>query len=54
VDEKGRLVQAMPLGHFLLRRTAYEIAFQNWSLDTKDHPRTILPPPGAAVAPSKR
>jgi len=50
VDEKGRLVQAAPLGRFLLRRTAYEIAFQNWSLDTKEHPRTILPPPGAVAA----
>ena len=50
VDEKGRLVQATPLGHFTLRRTAYEIAFQNWSLDTKEHPRAILPPPGAAAA----
>lgn len=54
VDEKGRLVQTMPLGHFLLRRTAYEIAFQNWSLDTKEHPRVILPPPGAVALPSKR
>jgi hypothetical protein len=49
VDEKGRLVQAAPLGQFTLRRTAYEIAFQNWSLDSKEHPRVILPPAGAAA-----
>jgi len=54
VDEKGRLVQTTPFGHFLLRRTAYEIAFQNWSLDSKEHPRSILPPPGAKTVPSKR
>jgi len=54
VDEKGRLVQAAPLGNFVLRRTAYEIAFQNWSLDSKEHPRVILPPPGAAAPPSRR
>lgn len=48
VDEKGRLVQAAPMGHFLLRRTAYEIAFQNWTLDNQEHPRAILPPPGTA------
>ena len=50
VDEKGRLVQTEAMGRFLLRRTAYEIAFQNWSLDTKEHPRVILPPPGTLPA----
>jgi hypothetical protein len=43
VDLQGRLVQASPLGQFTVRRTAYEIAFQNWSLDNKEHPRTVLP-----------
>lgn len=48
VDEKGRLVRAMPLGEFTLHRTAYEIAFQNWSLDGKEHPRAMVPSAWAA------
>ena len=47
VDEKGRLVRAAPFGEFTVHRTAYEIAFQNWTLDNKEHPRTILPPDAA-------
>jgi hypothetical protein len=35
IDEKGRTIQATPLGRFDLRRTAYEMAFQNWSLAGK-------------------
>ena len=30
-----------------LHRTAYEIAFQNWTLDNKEHPRAVVPPPAA-------
>ena len=37
VDEKGRLVQATPLGLFAMRRIAYEMAYQNWSLDLEAH-----------------
>lgn len=51
VDEKGRMVQASPMGQFTLRRSAYEIAFQNWSLDNKEHPPVILPAPGAPPPP---
>jgi hypothetical protein len=51
VDEKGRMVQAAPMGQFTLRRSAYEIAFQNWSLDNKEHPPVILPAPGAPPPP---
>lgn len=43
MDQQGRLVQALPLATFTIRRTAYEIAFQNWSLDNKEHPRVVLP-----------
>ena len=48
VDEKGRIVRTAPFGEFTLHRTAYEIAFQNWSLDNKEHPRAVVPPPSAA------
>ncbi len=47
VDEKGRMVQASPMGQFTLRRSAYEMAFQNWSLNNKENPPVILPAPGA-------
>jgi hypothetical protein len=35
IDERGRAIEARPMGTFTLRRTAYELAFQNWTLDTK-------------------
>lgn len=31
IDGRGRMVDASPLPHFRIRRTAYEIAFENWS-----------------------
>ncbi len=52
VDEKGRLVQAAPLGLFAMRRTAYEMAYQNWSLDVKAHPRTSVPAAGTGATPT--
>ncbi len=33
VDGRGRMVQAAPLDRFFMRRTAYELAFENWSHD---------------------
>ena len=34
IDERGRAIETRPMGTFTLRRTAYELAFQNWSLET--------------------
>lgn len=34
IDGRGRMVDASPLPHFRFRRTAYEIAFENWSRGT--------------------
>jgi hypothetical protein len=54
VDQQGRLVQASPLATFTIRRTAYEIAFQNWSLDNKEHPRVVLPQGAPMAKPTKK
>ncbi|MBK5189171.1 MAG: hypothetical protein JJD97_13080 [Gemmatimonadaceae bacterium] len=35
IDERGRAIETKPTGTFTLRRTAYELAFQNWTLDAK-------------------
>jgi hypothetical protein len=35
IDERGRAIETRPTGTFTLRRTAYELAFQNWTLDAK-------------------
>ena len=35
IDERGRAIETRPMGTFTLRRTAYELAFQNWSLEAK-------------------
>ena len=35
IDARGRAIETRPTGTFTLRRTAYELAFQNWSLDAK-------------------
>jgi hypothetical protein len=35
IDERGRAIETKPLGTFTLRRTAYELAFQNWTLELK-------------------
>jgi hypothetical protein len=35
IDERGRAIESRPMGTFTLRRTAYELAFQNWTLDAK-------------------
>lgn len=35
IDERGRAIETKPMGTFTLRRTAYELAFQNWTLDAK-------------------
>jgi hypothetical protein len=34
IDERGRAIETKPLGTFTFRRTAYELAFQNWSRET--------------------
>jgi hypothetical protein len=35
IDERGRAIETKPMGTFTLRRTAYELAFQNWTIDAK-------------------
>jgi len=35
IDARGRAIETRPMGTFTLRRTAYELAFQNWTLDAK-------------------
>jgi hypothetical protein len=35
IDERGRAIETRPMGTLTFRRTAYEIAFQNWTLDMK-------------------
>ena len=35
IDERGRAIQTTPLGTFTLKRTAYELAFLNWTLEAK-------------------
>jgi hypothetical protein len=35
IDERGRVIASTPTGTFTLRRTAYELAFRNWTLDAK-------------------
>lgn len=41
VDDQGRVVQLTQPGDLLLRRTAYELAFENWRLDNVKRPRTV-------------
>ncbi|MGE5727615.1 MAG: hypothetical protein ACM34L_03370, partial [Gemmatimonas sp.] len=31
IDARGRAIETRSLGTFTVRRTAYELAFQNWS-----------------------
>jgi hypothetical protein len=35
IDERGRMIETSPRGPYTLRRTAYEMAFRNWTLDAK-------------------
>jgi hypothetical protein len=35
IDARGRAIETKPMGTFTLRRTAYELAFQNWTLDAR-------------------
>jgi hypothetical protein len=35
IDERGRVIESTPLGTFTFRRTAYELAFRNWTLEGK-------------------
>jgi hypothetical protein len=37
IDERGRIIESTPLGSYTLRRTAYEMAFRNWTLEAKRH-----------------
>lgn len=41
VDAQGRVVQLAQPGDLVLRRTAYELAFENWRLDNLKRPRTV-------------
>lgn len=46
VDERGRLVEGRQPGGLVVRRAAYEVAFENWRLD---RPASGPPPPGRDV-----
>ncbi len=35
IDARGRAIQTSPVGTFTLKRTAYELAFLNWTLEAK-------------------
>ncbi|MGH7623581.1 MAG: hypothetical protein ACREMU_14660, partial [Gemmatimonadaceae bacterium] len=35
IDERGRVIESTPLGSYTVRRTAYEMAFRNWTLGAK-------------------
>lgn len=35
IDERGRVIESTPLAGYTLRRTAYEMAFRNWTLEAK-------------------
>ena len=35
IDERGRIIESSPMGVYTLRRTAYEMAFRNWTLEAK-------------------
>ncbi len=35
IDQRGRAIQTTPMGTFTLKRTAYELAFLNWTLEAK-------------------
>lgn len=37
IDERGRIIESSPMGVYTLRRTAYEMAFRNWTLEAKQH-----------------
>jgi hypothetical protein len=35
IDQRGRAIETTPTGTFTLKRTAYELAFLNWTLESK-------------------
>jgi hypothetical protein len=35
IDQRGRAIETTPTGTFTLKRTAYELAFLNWTLEAK-------------------
>ena len=35
IDQRGRAIETAPMGTFTLKRTAYELAFLNWTLEAK-------------------
>ena len=35
IDERGRMIETATMGTYTLRRTAFEMAFRNWTLDAK-------------------
>jgi hypothetical protein len=37
IDQRGRAIETAPMGTFTLKRTAYELAFLNWTLDAKEN-----------------
>ena len=43
IDEQGRIVELQHALGFSLRRTAYEIAFENWRLEGGTRSRTVSP-----------
>jgi len=56
IDSRGRMVEGTALGHLVLRRTAYEIAFENWKSrnngrDSASGAARPRPPRGAPPSP---
>ena len=41
VDASGRVVELTQPGNFVLRRMAYEVAYENWRLDGRARPRGV-------------
>jgi hypothetical protein len=41
IDAQGRVVEMDVPGGFTLRRTAYELAFENWRLDSRNRPSGV-------------
>lgn len=46
IDGRGRMVEATPLGMLHMKRTAYELAFENWSRASRGSGPVVSPEPG--------
>jgi hypothetical protein len=43
IDERGRVLESSPRGTFTLRRTAYEMAFRNWTPEARKRAAATSP-----------